>query len=163
MIRKMKCFLLGLLTVLLSANLSADSQYSAKELERLKKYIQETDYAARLKPISVVILDNISEKQENDYYQYVTTYQVVEIYKGDLPEYILVPEDGEFSKEHDTKRYYTKSGKLVVITGFCKRDNNYYFPETHSTYMDVEQIQKVVEQAGKKVSSIKDNRCKKKS
>ncbi len=110
-------------------SIAKEESLSPSDKEWLEGYVRKTDYAARLRLISIVILDDTTKMKENDYYAYIETYKVIETYKGNFPDYILVKSFGEYHKKYDNGRYILRN--RMSINGLCKGESIFYFPETH--------------------------------
>lgn len=143
--------ILSIILILLFPILSiADEEesLSLRDREWLESYVRKVDYAARLRLISIVILDDTAKMQENDYYDYIETYKVIETYKGKLPEYILVKSFGEYHKKYNKSRYFLLD--RIYISSLCKGENVFYFPETHVSYTDSDEILNIYKKEAKK-------------
>ena len=125
-----------------------EDSLSLKDKEWLESYVRKVDYAARLQLISIVILDDTTKMKENDYFDYIKTYKVIETYKGKLPEYILVKKFGEYHKKYDKGRYFLRN--RISISGLCKGQDIFYFPETHVPKTDSDEILNIYKREAKK-------------
>jgi len=125
-----------------------EESLSLRDKEWLESYVRKVDYAARLRLISIVILDDITKMKENDYYDYIETYRVLETYKGELPKYILVKSFGEYHKKHNKKRYFLHGE--IYTSSLCKGENVFYFPETHVSNPDSDEVINIYKKEAKK-------------
>lgn len=126
----------------------------------LETDIRDADYIARLEAISYFILENISKlkAESHSYYNYVKLYKVLESFKGDLPEYILIKGFAEYYKKYKGNRYGINDRK-TIIRAFCKGTNHYYFPSTHYLYGDTPALRYVASQGSQRAEVSQPNKC----
>ncbi len=144
---------------LISFFLYADENYplTDREIYQIKSDIRRADYTARLRLVSLVVLDDLKKKKKYDSYDYISTYEVIETYKGTLPKYILF-RTGDIIETDDKEQYRIGNTNSVnnIIISFCKGKNHYYFPETHSSLDDTPKIRKIAKEAVKEKLQVKE-------
>jgi len=121
-----KCIILiGLVSV---NSFSSDFSYEGMVSETVK----ESKYVAQIKLISYVVLGDITKyedlKEKCGYFNYVETYQVLDVYKGDLPKYIMVKKRGEYCGKFNRKQFNIVPEE-ISLGGLNKKNTYYYFSD----------------------------------
>lgn len=156
--------LVGLvLLILLSIKGYAAESADAEDKARLRSEVLSGDYAGLFQTLGLIILDDVRQLKPNQYYTYLEVVKVVESYKGDLPEYIYIKGESEYTPQYnkrdkDIKRYIMYPNNGLILMSLCKSTEHYYAPQTHGSFSDTEALRKTAKEAGQVVNN-QENLC----
>ena len=101
--------------------------------EELKKIYKESSYFFKVKPISYVVLDDVS-KMKNlgegcDYFNYIETYLVLNSYKKKSNKYIIVQKNGEYCGKFKLKQFSVRDNNKTTLIGLKRKEHYFYLED----------------------------------
>jgi len=122
-----------IIVVLMGFQLLMGADFSIENI--LKDSYKNSAYFAKVESISYVVLKDVNKIHDIgeacDYFEYVETYNVIEIYKGNLPQYIVVKKTGEYCGKFKLKQFFShKKGEKISLIGLQKKKDFFYIKDT---------------------------------